>query len=274
MARSSWAVLGRFQFFQVVGAVADPAQLGCSSANCTVCAVMACSSARSDSSVSMAQGKRAQPASVRHGNRQRAALYARHRRLNNGQLDAEKILDIHAPAFFKRHKTKASPLLDTCASRAVSCQASLKAAQMHRPQSPAQFQSLQCDWPAARLGVRFARPITQTSDYAGKLQRCVQAGSRQRASLLPVRLPRDDDIGAARQGRKRGGNESQVLRPMMTGQPCVSRLKCARSSGKCQGDGVVLADHAVGGTRVNQADAGCFGHAGHTATGALMAGWC
>ena len=36
-------------------------------------------------------------------------------------------------------------------------------------------------------------------------------------------------------GRNLGGSESQVLRPMMTGQPSVVRLKCARSSGRCQG---------------------------------------
>ena len=32
-----------------------------------------------------------------------------------------------------------------------------------------------------------------------------------------------------------GGRESQVLRPMITAQPRVWRLKCARSSGRCQG---------------------------------------
>ena len=36
-------------------------------------------------------------------------------------------------------------------------------------------------------------------------------------------------------GRNLAGMESQVLRPMITGQPSVVRLKCAKSSGKCQG---------------------------------------
>ena len=36
-------------------------------------------------------------------------------------------------------------------------------------------------------------------------------------------------------GLNRGGSESQVLRPMMTGQPIVVFFKWAKSSGKCQG---------------------------------------
>ena len=36
-------------------------------------------------------------------------------------------------------------------------------------------------------------------------------------------------------GRKRGGKDSQVRRPMMTGLPMVTVLKCARSSGARQG---------------------------------------
>jgi hypothetical protein len=44
-----------------------------------------------------------------------------------------------------------------------------------------------------------------------------------------------DDVLPARQRPKRGGSESQVLRPMITGAPAVCCLKCAMSSGRCQG---------------------------------------
>src|SRR5207244_572263 len=36
-------------------------------------------------------------------------------------------------------------------------------------------------------------------------------------------------------GRNRCGNESQVLRPITTGWPIVTALKCAMSSGSCHG---------------------------------------
>ena len=36
------------------------------------------------------------------------------------------------------------------------------------------------------------------------------------------------------------GSESHVLRPMTTGQPAVMRLKCAMSSGRCQGRALSL----------------------------------
>ena len=58
-----------------------------------------------------------------------------------------------------------------------------------------------------RLGLGVDLRAAKYPDFFGllsKLQRCVQAGSRQRASLLPGRLPRDDDIGAAGQGAKTG----------------------------------------------------------------------
>jgi len=40
--------------------------------------------------------------------------------------------------------------------------------------------------------------------------------------------------------RNFGGSESQVLRPITTGQPMVWRLKCAMSSGRCQGRALSL----------------------------------
>ena len=36
-------------------------------------------------------------------------------------------------------------------------------------------------------------------------------------------------------GRNFSGKDSQVTRPITTGWPSVVRLKCAKSSGKCQG---------------------------------------
>jgi hypothetical protein len=60
-------------------------------------------------------------------------------------------------------------------------------------------------------------------ELAAQLQCFGQAGGAQDLVGcrlgLPVGLASDDDIAAARQGRKRTGSESQVLRPMMTAQP-------------------------------------------------------
>ena len=77
--------------------------------------------------------------------------------------------------------------------------------------------------------------------------------AHQQDHTVAVRYPRGAGVGVAvdpglnplpfgkgelrrpGKGRKRGGKESQVLRPMITGQPCVRALKWARSAGRCQG---------------------------------------
>jgi hypothetical protein len=53
-------------------------------------------------------------------------------------------------------------------------------------------------------------------------------------------------------GRKRGGRESQVLRPMMTGQPMVVLLEVCQVFRQMPGQGIFLANDAVAGAGKNQ----------------------
>ena len=96
-----------------------------------------------------------------------------------------------------------------------------------------------------------------------------QRSGARRAFGLPVGLARDDDVGAAGQRAELGGSESQVLRPMITGQPRVTLLEVRQVLGQVPGHHAVLADHAVARAREDQSRASCV----QTATGALIAGW-
>ena len=64
-----------------------------------VCARMRASSPRRASTLSMAAGSEPSPPAVGHGDGQRAALHARHRRLNYRVLDPEELLQKHRSAY-------------------------------------------------------------------------------------------------------------------------------------------------------------------------------
>lgn len=60
-------------------------------------------------------------------------------------------------------------------------------------------------------------------------------------------------------GRLFGGSESQVRRPMMTGCPVVTDLKCSKSSRRCKRHGIAPANDPSAGLRPDHTDLGC-GH--------------
>ena len=85
---------------------------------------------------------------------------------------------------------------------------------------------------------------------AGALRRLRPASPRWRVTTM-LRRPGS--------GRKRGGSESQVLRPMITGAPAVVLLEVRHVLRQVPGHHAVAADHAVGGAGEDQVDARMHG---------------
>src|SRR6218665_2048172 len=81
-----------------------------------------------------------------------------------------------------------------------------------------------------------APPITQAVWRASQSARaCSRLAARRAPSACQSFWRGTTMLLRPGSGRKPAGSESQVLRPMITLQPGVSCLKCARSCGRCQG---------------------------------------
>ena len=119
------------------------------------------------------------------------------------------------------------------------------------------------------------------SPTRGRAGRPRRAPARRRRMPRAPRRPPSSPGGGSRRcspapaaDGTAGGSDSHVLRPMITGAPSVTSLKCARSSGTCHGMPPCAADHAAG-LGPDQPDRRRRGiRWAHTATAARMAGWC
>jgi len=87
----------------------------------------------------------------------------------------------------------------------------------------------------------FAADDENLQSVAGAKHRVLDRSGDRGAGRLIDWVATDDDIESPGQRAKReSGNDSQVLRPMITGLPRVVSRKCRMSSGRCQSNRLLL----------------------------------